>query len=307
MRDGLHRRLRRGVNFGNALDVGPGVAPPLSLEERYYDAVTAAGFDTVRLPVRWSAYADEAPPYRIDPAFFQRVDRAVELALGRDLTVVVNVHHYHELQERPAEHERRFVALWRQIAERYAEAPSGLCFELLNEPRDALSAPLWNRLLRSALAVVRPSHPDRLVIVGPVAMNDVKALAELELPPDERVIATVHYYAPFEFTHQGAHWVAGAERWLGTTWDEGGREAVRDDLVRAADWARAHGRELFIGEFGAYEKADPDSRARWTRCVRTEAERLGLGWCYWDFATDFGVFDIARDAWRAPLRNALLE
>jgi endoglucanase len=307
VRGGTPRRLRRGINFGNALDTGSGAAPPpLSIEERYFDAVCAAGFDTVRLPVRWSAHADDTAPYAIDPALFRDVDRAVELALARDLSVVVNVHHYHELQDRPREHERRFLALWHQIAAHYVDQPAGLHFELLNEPRNAVTAPLWNRLLRPALAVVRESHPDRGVLVGPVRMNDVAALADLDLPPDEHLIATIHYYAPFEFTHQGASWVTGAQRWLGTTWEDGGRAAVRDDLARAADWAGTHGREMFVGEFGAYEKADLASRVRWTRCVRSEAERLDLGWCYWDFATDFGVFDPTRDAWRTPLHDALL-
>lgn len=44
----------------------------------------------------------------------------------------------------------------------------------------------------------------------------------------------------------------------------------------------------------------------WTTLVRSEAERLGMGWAYWDFATDFGAFDIGRHAWRAPLKEALL-
>jgi endoglucanase len=40
--------------------------------------------------------------------------------------------------------------------------------------------------------------------------------------------------------------------------------------------------------------------------VRSEAERLGVRWSYWDFATDFGAFDVDRYAWRAPLKEALL-
>jgi aryl-phospho-beta-D-glucosidase BglC (GH1 family) len=40
--------------------------------------------------------------------------------------------------------------------------------------------------------------------------------------------------------------------------------------------------------------------------VRLEAERLGLSWCYWDFGTDFGAFDPRRNAWREPVRDALL-
>jgi endoglucanase len=41
------------------------------------------------------------------------------------------------------------------------------------------------------------------VIVGPARMNDIGELTELELPDDDRVVVTVHYYAPLEFTHQG--------------------------------------------------------------------------------------------------------
>jgi endoglucanase len=63
---------------------------------------------------------------------------------------------------------------------------------------------------------------------------------------------------------------------------------------------------LFLGEFGTASAAAMADRAAWTAAVRTEAERLGVAWCYWDFATDFGAFDISRHAWREPLREALL-
>ncbi len=299
--------LGRGVSLGNALD-GPGAGgATLALAERHFDLLRAAGFDTVRLPVRWSAHADGSPPYRIDPAFAGLVDRAVDAALRRDLTVVVNVHHYDELGVSPAAHADRFLALWRQIAGRYAGHPDRLCLELLNEPRGAMTPPLWNRLLRTTHSAVRGLDRNRVLVVGPARMNDVDALDELDLPPDDRLVATVHYYAPFEFTHQDAPWVAGADRWRGTTW--GGdvdRMAVRDDLVRAAAWADDRGHPVFLGEFGTYDRADFASRVRWTECVRSEAERLGLGWCYWDFGTDFGVFDPARDAWREPLLRALI-
>jgi endoglucanase len=43
-----------------------------------------------------------------------------------------------------------------------------------------------------------------------------------------------------------------------------------------------------------------------TAAVREEAERLGASWAYWDFATDFGACDLHADAWREPLRRALL-
>jgi len=303
----LSRRLGRGINVGNALDAVTQGPSGGWLQEGHFDEVRAAGFDTVRLPVCWSAHAGETAPYPIEPAFFESVDWAVGSALRRNLNVVLDVHHYHELQDLPQQHGARLMALWRQIARRYAGYPEGLYFELLNEPRGAMSAPAWNALLATALAAVRESDPHRAVIVGPAEMYSTAALPRLALPADDGLIVTVHYYEPFEFTHQGAHRIPGADEWIGAEWhaDTGG-DAVRRDLTAAAEWAREHGRPLFLGEFGAYEVADMASRRQWTAFVRSTAEHLGISWCYWDFGTDFGAFDLHRHAWREPLRAALL-
>jgi endoglucanase len=305
--DELSRRLGRGISFGNALDAIREGDAGFRLRARYFAEVRDAGFDTVRLPVKWSAHADESPPYTISPALFERVDWAIGEALSRDLNIVLNVHHYHELNDAPRGQQPRFLALWRQIAARYASVPGRLCFELLNEPCAAMTAEAWNELIPLALAVIRERDPARAVIVGPARMNDIAALPDLELPDDDRLVVGVHYYAPLEFTHQGAAWMAGADQWLGTTWgDDADRRAVRDDLARAASWAAGHGRPLFIGEFGSYQQASLEARRQWTKYVRLEAERLGMSWCYWDFGTDFGVFDPGRNTWREPLRDALL-
>jgi len=277
------------------------------LDERLLDAVAAAGFDTVRLPVTWSRHADEAPPYTIEEPFFERVDRAIAGALARDLNVVANVHHYDALSHAPDRHAARFLALWEQIAPRYAGHPDRLCFELLNEPHDAMTAERWNDLLPRALAIVRRSNPSRAVIAGPARWNIVGALPALALPPDDDLIVTVHYYSPFAFTHQGAGWVEGADRWLGSTWgSDADREVVRQELAAAASWATQRGVPLFLGEFGVYSRVEMAARARWTAHVRTEAERLGMSWAYWDCGGDFGAFDPRRGAWREPLRRALL-
>ena len=295
--------LGRGISFGGALDGERGSAGA-PLAERHLDIVRAAGFTTVRLPVRWSAHIEPAPPHAIDPAFLERVDRLVTAALERELGVVLDVHHFAEICADPDRHTIRLLAIWSQLAERYAGTSPGLHFELLNEPSGAITAEHWNRLLADALGVVRAADPDRPVIAGPVRWNIAAALPALELPDDDRLTVTVHYYSPFRFTHQGAGWLEGAEDWRGTAWGTpADRDRVRADLEGAADWARDRGRPLFLGEFGTHDVARMEDRARWTAHVREEAERLGMSWSYWDFATDFGAFDLARDAWRAPLRG----
>jgi endoglucanase len=72
-------------------------------------------------------------------------------------------------------------------------------------------------------------------------MNDAAALPALRLPDDDRMLVTIHYYAPMQFTHQGALWLANAEQWVGTVWGtEDDRDAVSRNLTQAAAWARAN-------------------------------------------------------------------
>jgi endoglucanase len=148
--------LGRGINFGGALEGDRGYGAWLS--ERHFDAVREAGFDTVRLPVKCSAHTETIPPYRVDGAFFDRLDEAVGWVLRRDLNIVLDVHHFDELAADVGGHTARFVALWAQIGERYASEGSRLSFELLNEPHDPLTAERWNALLVEALAIVC-AHP----------------------------------------------------------------------------------------------------------------------------------------------------
>jgi endoglucanase len=270
----------RGISFGHRP------------HERHLDVVRDAGFDLVRLPVEW--------PAAVDAAFMAGVEAMVAAALRRDLAVVLDVHHYDGT-------DARLLELWAWIAPHFAGADDRLAFELLNEPHGARSGERWNELLARALAVVRETNPERTVIAGPARRNTISGLETLALPADEHLVVTVHYYLPFAFTHQGADWIDGAADWLGETWgEEADRARVRVDLEGAAAWARERGHALFVGEFGALDTADPRDRVEWTELVRTEAERLGLPWAYWDFSTGFGAYDVAAGAWRAPLLDALL-
>jgi endoglucanase len=305
-----NQRLGRGINLGNALDAPSEGAWGVTLKPEYFRTIKAAGFHTVRLPVKWSAHAAADAPFRIDPTFARRVDWAIDQALANRLNIIVNVHHYDEMDRRPDEHLSRLIGLWEQIAARYKDRPAGVFFELLNEPHDRLTEAKWNAALPRVLAAVRKTNPTRPVIVGPEHWNGIGALDKLQLPRDDRhLIVTVHYYEPFHFTHQGAAWVNGANQWKGLKWTgtEAEHAAIRQALGRAAAWGMRHDRPLFLGEFGAYEAGDLESRARWTRFMSREAERVGMSWAYWEFCSGFGAYDPKANEWRPALKAALVE
>ena len=202
-------QLGRGMNLGNALEAPYEGLWGITLESYYFDRIADAGFDSVRVPIRWSAHADNTAPYTIDPVFFNRVDWVVAQAARTGLAAVLNIHHYEALMASPADERARYLALWDQIATRYANESDAVFFELLNEPTEQFNERpgLWNSLLAEAVDVIRQTNPNRALIVGPVGWNAIDRLPVLQLPDDDQLIGTVHFYSPFAFTHQGATWV----------------------------------------------------------------------------------------------------
>jgi len=158
------------------------------------------------------------------------------------------------------------------------------------------------------LAVVRESNPTRYVIIGPGHWNNLNYLSQLMLSDDPHLVVTFHYYDPFQFTHQGAEWVDGSSAWMGTRWDgtEAQRKAIVADLDMAARVAQHRGWRLYMGEFGAYDKTDMDSRVRWTTFLTREAEKRGISWAYWEFGAGFGAYDRSVGQWRQELLDALI-
>jgi endoglucanase len=280
------------------------------LREDFFPLIASAGFRHVRVPVRWSAHAGEAAPYTIDPRFLGRVDWVIKNATDNGLAVVLNMHHYDGIMEHPADHQERFVAMWGQIATHYKDLPASVAFEPLNEPHKQLDAAEWNGLLARTLTVIRETNPTRTVVVGPVGYNNYRELPSLKLPEgSDNIVATFHYYDPFHFTHQGAEWVgAQSDQWKGTTWSGTVKEQdeVRAAFDAAVAWAEQNRIELYLGEFGAYSKADMASRVAWTSFIAKEAERRQIASSYWEFCSGFGIYDAGAKSWNEPLRDAAL-
>lgn len=314
----VHQRVRalgRGINFGNIFDAPTEGGWGLRADDELIDLVGRGGFtNSVRLPVRWSNHASADATARIDPAFFDRVEKTVDRLLARGASVLLNIHHYRqfdgdpldpgETAVDPAVVDVRFLALWQQIAERFANRSPALMFEIYNEPHGRLE-PLWNDLLSRALRVIRQRNPERVVVVGPTEWNSANALPRLVLPPDRHVALTVHHYEPFNFTHQGAEWVSPMKP-LGTDCCNAAQQALMLRLLdlAAAD-AQRRQRPMLVGEFGAYSKAPLASRVAYLRLMRSAMEARQMPWMYWELASGFGVYDPMARAMRRELYEAL--
>ncbi|HEX4872242.1 MAG TPA: cellulase family glycosylhydrolase [Nevskiaceae bacterium] len=208
--------------------------------------------------------------------------------------------------------------LWQDIAGRLEDfGPREIAYELLNEPEieDPRRVHQLMETLRQALREVRPRHS--LVVAGP-GYSDPEQLLRLPAFEDPNLIYGFHFYAPKNFTHQGAPYgwpvwarlhdlpypaspdavaalaaseaeeLAGHIRWYGE--ERWNRERLAASLAPLQAWAREHGRVLWCSEFGVYRYAvRAGHREAWLADVRGLLEAAGIGWTHWDYAGYFGL------------------
>jgi endoglucanase len=246
--------------------------------------------------------------HTLPASWWETLDWAVTNAQKSGLMTILDLHEFGAMGTEPEANKAKFLAFWRQVSEKYRDASDTVLFEILNEPSRKLTASLWNEYLAEALALIRKTNPTRTIIIGPAGYNSIGQLGELKLPEDDRnIIVTVHYYSPMDFTHQGAPWANRTDKlnvpWQGTDQE---KAAIEKDFGKAQTWAKEHNRPLFLGEFGVYDKAPMDSRVRYLAFVVGTAQKLGWSWAYWQFDSDFILYDVKADKWIEPIRDALV-
>jgi len=276
-------------------------------KESYFKMIKDAGFSSVR--VNLNPFSQMDSQNKINQNWLETLDWVVNRGLEANLMVILDLHEYTTMADNPQAKKEMFLSFWRQIAPRYKDKSGNLLFELLNEPNQKLTVEMWNTFLAEAMNIIRSTNTDRTLIIGPGNWNGIESLNTLKLPENDRnIIVTVHFYHPMRFTHQGAAWATEYKNLSGIKWtgtpDE--KTEVESKLKVAADWSKENNRPIFLGEFGSYDKGDIESRVLYTAYVARTAEKLGFCWAYWQFDSDFIVYDVNREQWVRPILNALI-
>ncbi len=337
----LLRELRLGWNVGNSLDVPEGETawgnPPITPE--LFGAVAKAGFGLVRIPVTWTKHMGPGPDYVIEPAFFDRVAEVVGFARSAGLHAVIDLHHDgadgfkgvewltlndeagKTTPENDAAVRARFVAIWQQIARRFAGFGEELFFESMNEIHDGYGTPdprhfvFINDLNQRFVDLVRASggnNAKRHLVIPGYNTNIDHTLTGFELPHDRlpsRLILSVHYYDPYLFALQGKTHTWGSASPGRDDW--GQEDFVVAQLDKLKKKFVDRGVPVLIGEYGAtYQAGFEDYRRYYVEYVTKAAVDRGMLPVYWDNGgqksggESFGLFDRQTGA---VLHPALLE
>ena len=300
------KRLRRGVNI---IGYDPLWTDPAKarFQSRHFTIIRQGGFDFVRVVLQAFKHMDAQN--RLDPRWLKTLDTVVAQATAAGLGVILDEHDFNVCSKAPDACEPKLVAFWTQIGERYRDAPDTVLFELLNEPHAPLDAARWNAMLKTLIPLVRSTNPGRTLVIGPTRWNNLEELPTLALPKEDRnILVTFHSYEPFKFTHQGAPWTPDTAKLKNVPFTAADEARINADYDTVGAWSKANDRPVLMGEFGAYDKSGTPmaARARYTATVRREAEAHGFPWAYWQFDSDFILYDIDRDRWVEPIRKALV-
>lgn len=323
----MNTLLGKGINFGNSWDAGRSNADVNTvydylddywsnpIQDEWFTVVKTAGFNSIRLPVRWNQTAENVAPYTLQAARVAGVKEDIRIANSLGMPVIINVHHYLELYADPTGQEAKFFGIWRQIAEEFKDfSNDSLVFEILNESRDA-SDDYLNVFIDSVYHIIRATNPDRTIMVNPGNWGKFEEMEKLVLPSDGNMIISGHYYDPFGFTHQGHD---GRE--CGILWDSTNQTALTTMVSDFKSYI-ALAKKLFpgingthiplnVGEFGVSSLCSevPDAnRGSYLKNILEVAEGLGFSWHYWAFTgANFDAYNKAANAWYPEILEALI-
>lgn len=282
------QRIQRGINVGNTLE------PPLEgawnngpMQEYYFDDIKAAGFQVVRIPVRWDQHTDSVPPYTIDEQWMERVEQVVDWALSRDLYVILNAHHeWWLVQQYDRQKKERFLAIWTQIADHFAGKSPGLLFEVINEPK-GLTREQCDSINHEVLRIIRNKNPHRIVIMSGNEWANAEQLVQMQVPDDGYIMGYYHSYDPWSFAGEGQG-VWGSEEDI---------QALISRFALVSSWSQSRGIPVMLSEFGAVRRCEYNSRMRYYFHVVRQALIHGIPFMVWDDGGDFAIYDRKSRVW----------
>ncbi len=192
------------------------------------DALKAAGFDFLRMPVDPAPFlSDRSANFR--DHLVRSVVESARMINEAGLKVVVDMHLIPGGGQRgPGMGEvmgdaamfDRYVELVRTMARALSkEDPGQVALELMNEPVidcEGEGTNLWPERLQRLYAAARSSATRLTIVLSGACWASADALAAVDAKaiPDDNVIWTFHSYEPFLLTTQGATWAGDFIRYV---------------------------------------------------------------------------------------------
>lgn len=299
--------VKNCINMGNALEAPyEGEYDGYVIRPQDMAIVANAGFDTIRLPVRWDTHASTAFPYTIERAHFTRVREVIAQAQAQNLNIILDLHHFEDLVADLDANRDRYLKLWEQIAAEFADLSDSVYFEPFNEPVNPGEMDKINALYAEVVTIIRQSHPTRPIILGGNMYNSVDTLDDIVFPVDDNMIANFHDFSPYEFTHQGVPFGTNPPP-FGRSWGSDADYLDLEDVYSiAAAYKSTTTMPVFVGEYGVYERVPQADRILWLKERRQRMDMENLIGCAFNFSGSFALYDLSTENWKPGVLDAIV-
>ena len=290
-----------------------------------------AGFNAIRIPIRWQCHITNQTAMSIDKAWIKRIKEVVDWCLSYDLKVIINVHHEKWLESRPTyqykeENNQKLALLWLNIASEFAAYDYRLAFAGTNEVhiRDNWGKPeaenlaVQNSYNQTFVDVVRATGGNNLrrhLIVQTYVCNPDFGInnGDFIIPKDidgngnDYMSVEFHYYTPYDYCGNCKYYFWGdAYKQYGEV-PEQNEKSISDFFDRVVNEWSNKGLGIVIGEWGVTDhtkggQADlqHENVTYYSRFFVSEARKRGFSTFVWDNnqfgngTEKFGIFDRER-------------
>ena len=221
-----------------------------------------------------SNYNGSLEDYQVNEEYLDRVQQIVDWAIAHDIIVILDFHGNNLKQQfiytfqnelingvnyytSPSSAKRladinRFKALWRDIANRFKDySTNSLVFDLINEPYFSVSANEMNDLNLNLIEIIRASGSNNLtrgIVINGGGASSWQVPFEISsdvLSSDDYLIATFHYYQPFNFT------ASSREQYNNFVFSDAQKDLITERFSQLKTWSENNDIPVYLGEFGA--------------------------------------------------------
>ena len=210
--------------------------------------------------------------YVVSSTYLNRIEQVIQWGLNQGLVIVLDFHgatlksefiytfdssessYTHPTSAKRAADLAKFYAIWEQIADRLKNCSDDLIFEVINEPYFHISASEMDEINTEVISIIRNSggiNDKRKIIITGGTKNSYEAITTIGsqiINNDDYLIATYHYYRPFQFTKSSDY------RFNNNSWGTNAdKNTVDNEFDVVLNWANGFTPPVavFLGEFGA--------------------------------------------------------
>ena len=314
------RQVKMGWNLGNSFESSGGETGwgnPKTTKAMIH-AVKEAGFNAIRIPVRWTEQLSNASTMTVKPEYLARVKEVVDWALEEDMFVIINTHHEEWLERSPfnstkQENNRKLSALWKCIAAYFRDYDQRLAFAGTNEivakvnGQENWGTPTsewqsvqnsYNQTFIDAVRGTGGRNYYRNLIVQVYAGNGYHGLSGFTVPTDKvegRMSVEFHCYDPYGYglldgnTSNNYYYWGDKYKNMGKKTPSSNEKTLTDYFNRIRSAWSLKGLGVVLGEYGVtchYQAADKQTQLEneqyYMKCMTAAAVERGFAPFVWD-------------------------